>query len=219
MTHFGVWNAAEVKLHPFSFRARVKLCQTQYTVTPNTLGNSQLNFRPVSEGILDQLEPAALLADLTEPSQDQPSLAKISRASQLTLDLEAIISYGCFEPLGLRVVCYMSAAPAPASRNAPWPPFHDLGADICDLGLLSTHPLLSDLSLTPLQPPHSLTLQFHQGPFFPLVSTNLLSLSFIPSPSRHHPLFCQSLQFFRPLSFHHTLRETPFLGQSHRRLL
>lgn len=44
----------------------------------------------MGEAILDQLAPTNMPADLrymSEPSQDQPSLAKISRISQLTLDL------------------------------------------------------------------------------------------------------------------------------------
>lgn len=44
------------------------------------------------------------LRHMSQPSQDQPSLAKISRTSQLTLDMGAITN-GCFQPLGLWVVC------------------------------------------------------------------------------------------------------------------
>lgn len=58
---------------------------------PKTLGNSQSNPRLMSEAILEQPAPTSMPVDLrymSEPSQDQPSLAEVSRTSQLALDLE-----------------------------------------------------------------------------------------------------------------------------------
>lgn len=58
---------------------------------------SQQPIKPetcVREAILDQPASTNMPADpryMSEPSQDQPSLATVSRTSQLTLDLGAII--------------------------------------------------------------------------------------------------------------------------------
>lgn len=57
---------------------------------PQNLSQQPVKPKTVGEAILDQLAPTNIPADLrymSELSQDQPSLAKISRTSQLTLDV------------------------------------------------------------------------------------------------------------------------------------
>lgn len=123
------------------------------------------------------------LRNMSEPSQDQPSLANTSRTSQLTLDLRAIMNC-CFKPLGVVVILQWSSCTAPKSPlcnpcTVPHPETHT-----SDLSLLSSSPSSSYFHL------FSLYLFFsfvkNTNPFFPSNFSHTTQSVLPVSPSQSH---------------------------------